>query len=80
MTIEEFIVDCEHDGSYVPINEVLRLMKEYAKHCCQLQRQICADNADVDYTIIKHDDGGEDMIEVYVIKDSIFNAPEPETQ
>ena len=29
-TLDEFIKGCEHDGSYVPVKEVKRLMLEYA--------------------------------------------------
>ena len=28
--IDEFLIGCEHDGSYIPVDEVKRLMKEYA--------------------------------------------------
>lgn len=27
---EEFLKGCEHDGSYIPVSEVLRLMEQYA--------------------------------------------------
>ena len=30
-TPEEFMKGCEHDGSFVPVNEVIRLMKGFAK-------------------------------------------------
>lgn len=72
MTAKEFLNGCEHDGSYIPVNEVLRLMKEYAQEMCKQQREICANQ--------------EDMIEfsdwttqtgVYIDKDVILNAPEP---
>jgi len=29
---EDFLKGCEHDGSYIPVNEVKRLMDEYAKY------------------------------------------------
>ena len=31
LTAEEFIKGCEHDGSYIPVKEVLRLMESYAQ-------------------------------------------------
>ena len=30
-TAKEFIKGCEYDGSYIPVNEVLRLMKGFAE-------------------------------------------------
>ena len=30
-TAEEFIKGCEHDGSYIPVSEVLRLMESYVR-------------------------------------------------
>jgi len=29
-TLEKMLKGCEHDGSYIPVNEVKRLMQEYA--------------------------------------------------
>lgn len=26
---------CEHDGSFIPVNEVKRLMQEYGKYCAE---------------------------------------------
>lgn len=31
MTTQEFIIGCEHDGSYVPVGEVIRLLDEFAE-------------------------------------------------
>jgi len=31
-TKEDFLKGCEHDGSYIPVNEVKRLMDEYAEY------------------------------------------------
>lgn len=28
-TIDEILKECEHDGSYIPVSEVKRLMQEY---------------------------------------------------
>lgn len=30
-TKEEILKGCEHDGSYIPVSEVKRLMEEYAE-------------------------------------------------
>jgi hypothetical protein len=35
MTKKEFIKGCEHDGSFIPINEVERLLDEYAKYVAE---------------------------------------------
>lgn len=29
----ELLRGCEHDGAFIPVNEVNRLMQEYGKHC-----------------------------------------------
>lgn len=34
MTARELMIGCEHDGSYIPVREVERLMKEYARIKC----------------------------------------------
>lgn len=34
MTVETLLEGCEHDGSYIPVGEVKRLMKEYARIKC----------------------------------------------
>lgn len=68
MTAEEFIKGCEHDGSYVPVKEVLRLMVEYARTMCDKQKEICAFNVDLaDYY-------GSATIDTQ----SILNAPYPD--
>ena len=30
VTVEEFLKGCKHDGSYIPVSEVIRLMNEFA--------------------------------------------------
>lgn len=53
-------------------------MQEYAKLKCAEQRQICANEAYADYNFVGIFDKVEDVeVEVYVIKSSILNAPEP---
>ena len=34
MTVEKLLEGCEHDGSYISVGEVKRLMKEYARLKC----------------------------------------------
>lgn len=34
MTVEKLLEGCEHDGSYIPVGEVKRLMKEFARIKC----------------------------------------------
>lgn len=34
MTVEKLLEGCEHDGSFIPVGEVKRLMKEYARFKC----------------------------------------------
>lgn len=53
-------------------------MKEYAHIKCMEQKQICADHAEADYTVISLDENEPnivDSIEVYVLKESILQAP-----
>ena len=51
MTAQEFIKGCEHDGSYVPVREVLRLMNEWAKLMCDKQKEICKNYAQYEGSI-----------------------------
>lgn len=91
MTAEKFIKGCEHDGSYIPVNEVLRLMKEYARLMCDKQKEICAKKAvtgayvklrrkGARYKQLK-DNEDFDMFnttQMYKVeKNSILNAPYP---
>lgn len=70
MTAQEFIKGCEHDGSYIPVNEVLRLMNEWAKLMCDKQKEICVDHA---FAYREWGNPG-----VFVEKPSILNAPYPD--
>lgn len=45
MTIVKLLEGCEHDGSYIPVGEVKRLMKEYARLMCDKQKEICYINS-----------------------------------
>ena len=31
----ELLRGCEHDGAFIPVNEVNRLMQEYGKYCAE---------------------------------------------
>lgn len=94
MTTEEFIKGCEHDGSYVPVKEVIRLMIEYSRAMCDKQREICAKQALVkqEYTNHKEEVITNSMqiynidkydsyyfdVEIYADSNSILNAPYPD--
>lgn len=39
-TIEDTLKGCKHDGSYIPVSEVKRLMKEYASEQCQKRDEL----------------------------------------
>lgn len=68
MTAQEFIKGCEHDGSYVPVNEVLRLMNEFARFMCNKQKEICYEESETEEYY------GTQIINKY----SILNAPFPD--
>lgn len=94
MTAQEFIKGCEHDGSYVPVSEVLRLMNEFAKLMCDRQKEICAKQALVKQEYINHNkeiitnamqiyniekyDSYYYDVEIYPDHSSILNAPYPD--
>lgn len=94
MTAQEFIKGCEHDGSYVPVKEVLRLMIEYSRTMCDKQKEICAKQALVkqEYTNHKEEVITNSMqiynidkydsyyfdVEIYADSNSILNAPYPD--
>lgn len=76
MTPQEFMKECEHDGSYIPVSEVIRLMIEYSKVMCDRQKEICAKNI--------HFEFGEFDLEGISIKqivdidyEKLFNSPYP---
>jgi hypothetical protein len=70
MIAEEFLDSPQYPLGQMPEDweQLVIVLKEYAKHCCQLQRQICADNA---LSYLDHNDNP------CVSKGSILNAPEP---
>lgn len=72
MTAQEFIKGCEHDGSYVPVKEVVRLMNEFSRAMCDKQKEICAHNAKV-YSV-----GKLEPTYGKVNPDTILNAPYPD--
>lgn len=42
---EDLIIGCEHDGSYIPVNEVLRLIKLAQLEAIEETVNLCAKNA-----------------------------------
>ncbi len=59
-----------------------RAMIDFAKILCEKQKQICADHAVADYTVIGNSDDENRIesydltnLEVYVLKESILQAP-----
>lgn len=70
---EDSIKGCEHDGSYIPVNEVVRLIKEVQRNTIEYTLQQASENADADYVLVDSFDRmtGED-IEAYVINESIL--------
>lgn len=55
-----------------------RAMLNFARIMCEKQKEICADNAEADFTLIPLDEGfsnnvGE-SIEVYVLRESIIQC------
>lgn len=78
MTIENYL---DNGWPYEITEQQFEDLKEFIKRIvvikCKEQRKICADNADADYNFIGNRDENS-HIEVYVLKESILNAPEPE--
>lgn len=74
---EELIKGCEHDGSYIPVNEVIKLIKKVQRNAIEYALTQASENAEADYNITESFDRltGED-IEVYVINSSILNLKE----
>lgn len=79
---EDIIKGCEHDGAYIPVNEVIRLIKEAQRNAIEYALQQASENADAD--VYFHGwlaeesmksgepfEEGEDY-EVYVINESIL--------
>ena len=46
-TPEEYLIGCEHDGSYIPVNEVLRIIKQVQKEAWNEALDKAAESADV---------------------------------
>ena len=46
-TPEEYLIGCEHDGSYIPVNEVLRIIKQVQKETWNEALDKAAESADV---------------------------------
>ena len=78
-TPEEYLIGCEHDGSYIPVNEVLRIIKQVQKETWNEALDKAAesatvvhidlvDNTEFDYTDVLVDSD----VDIRVSKDSIL--------
>lgn len=65
---EEIIVGCEHEGSYIPVNEVLRLIRIAQLDAIEETVKLCAENA-----IVKlHKSGKQVEIETPILKEQFY--------
>ncbi|NLI41616.1 MAG: hypothetical protein GX421_10630 [Caldisericales bacterium] len=46
-TPKEYLIGCEHDGSYIPVNEVLRILTQIQKEAWNEALDKAAESADV---------------------------------
>ena len=46
-TPKEYLIACEHDGSYIPVNEVLRILTQIQKEAWNEALDKAAESADV---------------------------------
>jgi len=46
-TPKEYLIGCEHDGSYIPVNEVLRILTQIQKEAWNEALDMAAESADV---------------------------------
>ena len=65
---KDLIIGCEHDGSYIPVNEVIKLIKIAQIDAIEETCRICANNADADYYYSRSGD-----ILTYIIEESILS-------
>lgn len=66
-TPEELLVDIEFDlVNTFRYDEVIKVIKEYARLCCEEQKRVCADSAEVTHVV-------NNM--TIVDKNSILNCP-----
>ena len=72
---EDIIISCEHDESYIPVSEVLRLIKLAQLETMEETCKVCAENAEVE---IKFKSTGDySGYKYYVVnKQSILNCIE----
>lgn len=74
MTAEKLLEGCGHDGSYIPVGEVKKLMKEYAKLMCDKQKGICSEEVSFNADYYEMPYGAHCSIDIL----SITNASYPE--
>lgn len=46
---KEYLIGCEHDGSYIPVNEVLRIIKTVQIDAIEATCKRCAEEAEADF-------------------------------
>ena len=46
-TPKEYLIGCEHDGSYIPVNEILRIIKQVQVETWNEALDRAAESADV---------------------------------
>lgn len=46
---KEYLIGCEHDGSYIPVNEVLRIIKSAQIDAIEAACKRCAEEAEADF-------------------------------
>jgi len=72
---KDIIKGCEHDGSYIPVNEVLRLIKLAQEDAIRETVQACADNAETEEIEVSESiHGGSSYIYSIVDKSSILEV------
>jgi len=67
---KDLIIGCEHDGSYIPVNEVLNLIKLAQIDAIEETCKVCAENVELkefDKTPQDIDSICNDMGDVYAI-------------
>jgi len=69
ITAKEFANGCKHDGSFIPVNETIRLMIEFAQMHVAEALRIASEEAETDFDALPYDE-----YRYFVDKDSILNA------
>lgn len=79
MTVEKLLEGCEHDGSFIPVGKVKRLMKEYARIKCleaiENTKQKSTEVILEYYRRVDTGDGEYDVIDLEWVTRDIQNIP-----